>query len=141
MKLLTLLPFTFFLLLTACSTEPRPIEYGNEACFSCKMTIVDPQHAAELVSDKGKVFVFDAIECMVEHYKKVPDQSFAHILVNDFHNPGAFLNATQASYLISPQLPSPMGANLQAFSNLDSATEMQSAKGGQVLNWASLLEK
>ena len=29
------------------------------------MTIVDRQHAAEAVTSKGKVFKFDAIECMV----------------------------------------------------------------------------
>ena len=49
-------------LLAACQPSPKPIEYGSDMCDYCKMTIVDQQHAAELVTTKGKAFKFDAIE-------------------------------------------------------------------------------
>ena len=58
-------------LLSACTPAPKPIEYGSDMCHYCKMTIMDKQHAAELVTDKGKVFPFDAIECMI-HYLGTP---------------------------------------------------------------------
>ena len=44
-------------LLMACSQEPKPIEYGTDACHFCRMTIVDKVHGAEIVTDKGKVIV------------------------------------------------------------------------------------
>lgn len=38
------------------------------------MTIVDKQHAAQVVTKKGKAYSFDAIECMV-HYSEKMDPS------------------------------------------------------------------
>ena len=52
-------------LIISCKVEESPINYGQDACKFCKMTIVDKQHAAEIVTKKGKPFKYDAIECMV----------------------------------------------------------------------------
>jgi len=56
-------------LLTACSHEPDPIRYGKDACAHCKMTIMDKRFSAELITAKGKVFKFDAAECMAGFLK------------------------------------------------------------------------
>ena len=45
-------------MLLACSVEPKPINYGRDACHFCKMTIVDNQHAAEIITLKGKAFKY-----------------------------------------------------------------------------------
>lgn len=42
-------------LLWSCSIAPEPINYGQDGCHFCKMTIVDKVHAAEIVTTKGKV--------------------------------------------------------------------------------------
>ena len=68
MRLITVL--SLLLLFAACSPQPRPIEYGTDLCDFCRMTIVDKQHAAELVTDKGRVYKFDAIECMVNYLEQ-----------------------------------------------------------------------
>ncbi len=60
---LLLLSLLFFVV--GCSVEESPINYGKDACNFCKMNIVDKQHAAEIVTSKGKPFKYDAIECMV----------------------------------------------------------------------------
>ena len=54
----------------ACTTEPRPINYGEDVCYYCKMNIVDRQHAAEAVTHKGRVYTFDAIECMMNYVNR-----------------------------------------------------------------------
>ncbi len=123
------------LVFTACEVTPEPIRYGEEGCVFCNMTIVDKQHASELVTNKGKVYKFDAIECMINFKNENTDKEFELELVNDYSNPGKLIKATEATYLISDQIKSPMGANLSAFAVDDSASQMQSEYGGQLFKW------
>ncbi len=102
------------------------------------MTIVDEPFAAELVTKKGKVFKFDAIECMVNYLKDKGEDEFAHLLVRDFESPKDWQEARQSTYLVSPNLPSPMGGNLSAYKTEAAAKAMQAEKSGEVFTWAEL---
>lgn len=104
------------------------------------MTVVDRQHAAELVSTKGKVYFFDAIECMLNFMNSYSDEQFEHSLVNDFTNPGVLIAAEDAFYLISKQLPSPMGAYLTAFSDQQALSKAMETYGGTGYTWNELRE-
>src|SRR5690606_40631353 len=71
------------LLLTACEVAPEKIEYGTDACSYCDMTIVDPKHASQVVTKKGKNYKYDAVECMVHHLQDaLADQPIALTLVD-----------------------------------------------------------
>lgn len=122
----------------ACKPTPKDIEYGYDMCHYCKMTIVDQQHAAEAVTSKGKAFMFDAIECMINFEAGQPETDFALLLVCDYARPGSWIDARQGSFLISPAVPSPMGAFLSAFESKLAAEQLQSDKGGEVYDWESL---
>ena len=125
------------IVLTACSSEPRAINYGSDMCEYCKMTVVDQQHAAEIVTNKGRVYVFDAIECMIRHLEE--DRSdHAHVLVNDYSTPSKLIKADEATYLISKGIPSPMGAFLTAFERKDAATTAMENKGGDLYSWKEI---
>jgi copper chaperone NosL len=127
------------ILWAACSPSPKPITYGTDKCDFCRMTIVDPQFAAELVTEKGRVYKFDAIECMGMYRLEEPGTGFAFLLVNDYLRAGTLQPVTDCTFLISPELPSPMGANLSAFYVRDSAKVYQERKGGQLYSWDALL--
>lgn len=130
---------SLLLLLIACTPEPKPIDYGLVPCSFCKMTIVDRQHAAEAVTKKGRVYQFDAIECMINYLDQAGnDGDYAFLLVNDYAAPGELVDARTSTFLISPQLPSPMGAFLSAFAGETAAREMQVAKGGDLYDWTTL---
>ena len=75
-------------MLVACSPEPRDIEYGDDLCAYCKMTVVDAQYGAEAITTKGRIYVFDAIECMVHFTYESEDIEYAHLLVNYYSDPG-----------------------------------------------------
>lgn len=137
MKFLVAIPF-FLLLFSACSPSPKAIVYGEDHCHFCKMTIVDHQHAAEAVTDKGKVFKFDAIECMVQYLGETADTEYAFLLVNDYEQPTVLIDAKTSHYLISEAIPSPMGAFLSAFASEEAAQKMQTAKGGKLYTWLAL---
>lgn len=137
-SIILLLPLLVF----TCATEPQPIDYGEDYCAYCKMTIVDRQHAAELVTKKGRVYKFDAIECMLNYLDNDGTQAaFAHLLVNDYFAPGRLLSAQAAYYLISEAVPSPMGAYLSGFAQEQAARDLQQEKGGTVYNWENLLKE
>ncbi|MFM8450733.1 MAG: nitrous oxide reductase accessory protein NosL [Haliscomenobacter sp.] len=126
------------LLLSACTPQPVAIEYGAEACIYCQMTIVDPKQGAEVVSDKGRVYKFDAIECLVNYLEQHSEQPVALTLVNDYWNPGAFLSADTAFFLISRNVPSPMGAFLSACGSKETADAWLAEKGGTLYTYAEL---
>jgi len=125
-------------LLIACQIEPSPIEYGKDACVYCKMNIVDKQHAAEIVTEKGKAYKYDAIECMILDIHERDEKEIALFLITDYENPGKLVDATKASYLISENLPSPMGANLTGFHSKSEAEVKHTEKGGTLYTWDEL---
>ncbi len=133
--------FVFVLFLGACSTKPRPIDYGTDGCHFCRMTIVDRQHAAQIVTQKGRIYSFDAIECMVNHLKDIDSGTVALFLVNDYTQPGELIDAKTSTYLISEGIPSPMGEFLSAFENKVDAQNAQKEHGGELYSWEELLNR
>ena len=124
--------------LASCKVEPQPIDYGNESCHFCSMTIVDKQHAAQIVTGKGKAFNYDAIECMVNDLGNQSEEKGAIYSVNDYQKPGELIDATRAIFLLGSEIPSPMGAYLSASRTFDSAKELEAQYGGHVLTWEEL---
>ncbi|MEQ8359650.1 MAG: nitrous oxide reductase accessory protein NosL [Cytophagales bacterium] len=137
-KIIVQLFLAFIVLFTfSCSKGPEPINYGEDACDFCRMSIVDQQHAAQLVTEKGKNYKYDAIECMMNDYKdwtKVRPELF---LVNDYLNPGKLIDAKKAQFLISVSIPSPMGEFLSAFGSKEELEEVPFEKG-KTMNWLEL---
>lgn len=129
----------FSLLLASCSVSPQPINYGSDACHYCDMTIVDKQHASQVVTSKGKAYKYDAIECMVHSIQdEFKDTEMAYYLVADFDQPGELIDAGKASYLVSEQLQSPMGANLSAFSSEQAVKKAQEKFTGDTYSWKEI---
>ena len=117
---------TVLLIVFSCNVAPKPIDYGNDGCHFCKMTIVDKVHAAEIVTKKGKVYKFDAIECMVQFMDEFDTSEIELYLSNDYTSPEVLINATEATFLISENIPSPMGAYLSAFEERSAAEKSTS---------------
>lgn len=133
--------FILMLLLSACAVEPQPINYGSDACHFCKMNIVDSQHAAEFVTSKGKAYKFDAIECMVNQMRKFDEAPIALHLICDYAEPGKLVDAKTATYLISENIPSPMGGFLSGFASAEKAKATQNEAGGDLYSWDELKTK
>jgi copper chaperone NosL len=102
------------------------------------MTIVDNQHAAQLVTNKGKNYKYDAIECMINDLNNWNRPPVNVHLVADYANPGTLTDALTANYLISEEIPSPMGANLSAFSSESERNKTHLSVGGDKLSWEHL---
>ena len=127
------------LMLVSCNVSPQAIDYGSDGCHFCKMTIVDKVHAAEIVTKKGKVYKFDATECMINFMNDFDASEIELYLSNNYTEPEQLIDAKRATFLISKNIPSPMGAYLSAFKNKADAEKMQSEKGGDLYSWEELL--
>lgn len=135
-KIILLLLFSLFI--GSCTVKPEPINYGSDGCHFCKMTIIDKVHAAEIVTKKGKIYTFDSSECMINFLWEFDAAEVALYLSNYFSEPEKLTDATKATYLISQNIPSPMGAFLTAFKNKNEAIKMQSENGGTLYSWGEL---
>ena len=133
--------FLLFAVLVSCKVGPEPINYGSDVCHYCSMTIVDPQHVAEYVTKKGKAYKFDSIECMMNALKEADREEIALYLVGDYGDPGIWINAARATFLISQGVPSPMGGFLSAFGNRETAELVREEQGGKLLDWKEVQEQ
>ena len=142
LKLKYILFIGVFFWATSCSIEPVEIKYGVDHCAYCDMTVVDKAHAAEYVTDKGKPYIFDASECLLMQINaEQNEQELAHIMVADFANPGELTDARYATFLISENVRSPMGANLSAFSSKEKAEIVLQEHGGELFTWEEIKTK
>ena len=124
--------------LNGCAKKPAAIAFGTDACEHCSMTITDQHYGAVLVTEKGRSYKFDSVECMIESLAqggKLEGAAVHAFYVMDYARPGRLVAATQASFLVSPNLPSPMGANVSSFAEAAAAGGVRNEKGGDVMDW------
>jgi len=135
MKILNIL--FLLLLICSCTVKERPVAYGTDECAYCKMTVMDHRYGAELVTQKGKISTFDAAECLIEYlyHNEGLLQTASFLLVTSYTEPDQLIDAKSATYLVSKNMPSPMGAYLTAFSSGKVAGDYLAEKGGELYTW------
>ena len=120
----------------SCSAGPQPIKYGSDACDFCKMTIMQKKFANEWVTEKGKVFRFDDVHCLLSFRKT--DKSSGTAYINDFTEKNDFVKAPTLFYVKSEDLKTPMGGHTAAFADKALAEEFAAKNKGQLLSWQQL---
>ena len=125
---------------TACTPEGKPIAYGEDKCDFCRMSIVDQRFGGEIVTQKGKVYKFDAVECVINYLdERFDDESkLAYVLTNTFDKPGELINASECVYLVSQNMPSPMGEFINPFTDPSLASSFKDKNEGIIYEWKSL---
>ena len=131
--------FAVYLLL-ACNPESQPINYGSDMCDFCRMTIVDLRFGSEIVTLKGKIYKFDAVECMVNYLDdRVEDEyKLTYILTNTLDAPGDLFDVQECKFLRSNNMPSPMGMFINPFKDSVLANSNQVENSGTIYDWNDL---
>jgi copper chaperone NosL len=125
--------------LFGCKRSFEPINYGQDACAHCKMTILDKRFAAELIDEKGKVFKFDDIVCMREFLDAGPPSPHTLYFVNDYHGEkAAVLDASKAVFLKHEMFKSPMNGNYAAFAVPEDAQHLKDSLQLSLITWKNL---
>jgi len=142
-SLLALPVIALSILISSCSAKPEPFKFGKDACYFCKMGIVDSHFGGEVITKKGKVYKFDDLVCMVRFLKDegVMEKEIAKKVIINFEKENDFLDVSKATFWASPELRSPMGSNTAAFSSRQSAEKAKAGKEGPLLNWDEVYNK
>ncbi len=141
MRLIAQILFILMITLGCSKPQPKAIAYGKAECAHCNMLITDKKFGAELVTDKGRYYFFDSAECLFDYLKENPDLKYTHILVTHFTQPDLLADAATSFYVISQELPSPMGAFLTTYPTAEVAQEFAAKHRGEVYSFQQLQEK
>ncbi|EMK00963.1 nitrous oxide reductase accessory protein NosL [Leptospira sp. WS58.C1] len=118
--------------------EPKLPEFGRELCAHCSMAIVDKRFHSQLLTEKGRRYYFDSIECS-HSFEKSERYSSGSVWFADYENPDRMLSEKAAVLVRSSELRSPMGEGLGAFSSMDRAKNFLNSHKGSV--WSRNDEK
>lgn len=126
--------------LMACSVEPQKIKIGKDACSFCKMSIADNRFGAEILTKKGKVYLFDDTHCLLEFIKAntVSNNDIKETYFVGFEDPHDLIDAPKAFLLKSNELHSPMGGNIAAFSDQNKRRDAADKFKGEEITWEAL---
>lgn len=135
--LLLVFPLAF---LSSCNAQPKAIKLGVDQCHYCKMTISDARFPSEVVTQKGKVYIFDDIHCMLEFLKEnaTIKNNVKDIYFSDYLGAHSLILANDAHLYKSEDLRSPMGGNTAAFASADSMNIVADSFSGKVVSWSDL---
>ncbi len=136
-----LILFFWMLGIYGCNTNPEPLLFGKDTCYSCKMTLIDNRFGAELVTHKGKVYKFDDLSCMLGFYHSGYEEpgDFLHKLVVNHEKPGELIKADEAFYLKSKAFRAPMASEVAAFGDYDRMMTYKHKTGGIFLAWGEVI--
>lgn len=136
-----LLPFMF--MLDSCHTKPEPFASGKDNCYFCKMGITDTRFGGELITKKGKIYKFDDLHCLISFLKAggEEEKNISQTVTVLFNKPNEFLDVNKASFVISPELKSPMGSNAAGFTDNNAAQDFARNNQAQTATWQDLYSK
>lgn len=118
--------------------ESRPIIMNKDVCAGCKMTITDLKFATEFITDKGKVYVFDDMSCMIHYLTKHSDVKTYAIYVPDYAASNELVKLPTAFFVKGDEFRSPMGGNIAAFKTRDIAEMYAKEYNSKVMSWTDL---
>ncbi len=136
-----LFPISFSFLIMGCTPHPVPIQVGKDACAYCKMNLSDLKFSCEMVTEKGRVYLFDDLCCLVNYLRENKiDPGKSSFYISDFSNPLSLCRSSSAVYLNSENIRGPMGGSLCGFGNLDSAKFYRTKLGGSLSEWNAIIK-
>ena len=134
-----ILPLIAFM---SCSPDgPEPINLHKDNCAFCKMSIAEGHFAAELITQKGRVFKFDDISCLIEFKKENPDKEARNHYVHYYPGNNELIPAESAFYIKGGTLRSPMSGNIAAFKSEGEANEYIQKLNAEKADWNTLVNQ
>jgi len=117
------------------------IAYGEERCAYCGMSIDDRRFASAWWAKPGSAERrFDDIGCMVATVRRDRPGPDIDFFTHDY-NTETWLDATAATYLVSPQIKTPMSWAVLAVPSPEAARDLPARDSATVYDWSTLLDR
>ncbi len=129
-------------LLGGCNSGPQPVVAGKDNCYLCKMTVTDIRYAAELITEKGKVYKFDDVYCLQSFIKSnvLDDIKVRAVYLADFSGDHKLVKAEDCFILQGGEIRGPMNGHVIAFRNKDSMKYMEARYKASQINWEQVIQ-
>jgi copper chaperone NosL len=139
-KIMTVvLPVMLFSFLSCAQKDPDPIKLNSDNCDNCGMTISNPKFAAVLFTTKGRTYKFDDISCLLDYKNDNKEKSIgAGLYVSNFLNDNQLLPVEVAVYIKGDNVKSPMGGNVAAFNDKESANTYAVDLSAEFTDWNTI---
>ena len=118
------------------AVTPVPLQAGT-ACSNCRMTVVEPTLASQLVAPGEEPRFFDDIGCLTAYLATHPSGPADRAFVAD-HATGAWIDAARAVYTRAGAIATPMNSHLVAHENARARDADASVRGGVPLTVADV---
>ena len=124
-------------LVISCEPTVQAINYGQDGCSYCRMTIVEDLYGSELLTTKGKAYKFDSIECLAAFVVKgeVSTENIHGLYFTDFEEAGNLYPLQEMIFVQAKKLKSPMGLNLSAYRTQKTADDVALLYFGETMDW------
>ncbi|WP_291102758.1 MULTISPECIES: nitrous oxide reductase accessory protein NosL [unclassified Flavobacterium] len=130
-----------FSVLSCTNVKAVPIKLNVDNCDFCKMSIADPKYGAEVITQKGRVYKFDDIMCMVNYCKSNSETKMKDFHVLDYTQDNVLIPAETAFFFTGGDIHSPMRGNIIAFSNENEAKQFGAKLNAESTTWKAILQK
>lgn len=123
--------------------SPPQVLYGQTECERCRMIVSEERFAAALVFEDDHRVVkpaFDDVGCLLEYLKRQPPASDYIAYVHDLDT-RRWLDASQAHFVHSDTLETPMASGLAAADSPRAAQQLADRYAGRRLRFGDLLEE
>jgi copper chaperone NosL len=141
-KIDAVLVLLFSLFFMSCGDfKVVPIKLNADNCDFCKMSIADGKYGAEVITQKGRVYKFDDIMCMVNYCKENANTKMEAFYVNDFAQDNNLIPAETAFFLSGGDIQSPMHGGIIAFSKEKDAIEFGTKLNAKPIDWNTIITK
>jgi copper chaperone NosL len=133
------LPIILFSLFSCEPTKPDAIKLNSDNCDNCGMTISNPKFAAVLFTTKGRTYKFDDISCLLDYKNDNKEKALnAGLYVANFLSDNKLLPVEIAVYIKGENVKSPMGGNIAAFIDTESATPYSTDLAAEFTDWDTI---
>ena len=123
----------------SCSGPEIPeIKLNTDSCDFCKMTIADGRFGAALTTQKGRVYKFDDVSCMVHYKNENKATGFSQFYVSDFTKSNVLIPVEQAFFIKGEAIRSPMRGDIAAFSDAENAKMHLEKLGAESVDWTNI---
>ena len=132
----------FSISIFSCSDKQViPLKLNVDNCDFCKMSIADGKYGAEVITQKGRVYKFDDISCMVNYCKENTNTKMGAFYVNDFEKNNILIPAETAFFLFGGAIKSPMSGGIIGFSSEKGVKEYETKLNAKPITWEAILVK
>lgn len=121
----------------ASADDPPEIKLGRDTCDRCGMIIAEERFASGIVDADGNALLFDDTGEMVA---TIQEEGLGERRAWVHGSPSLeWIDAPKAWYVVTMELPTPMGSGVFPFDNEQEATAFAAEQSGTVYTWEDVL--